>query len=101
MNRIFRLTLSLKWFENRSMETIILEIPDPKDKAVLLLLAGRLNCKVIEPEKKIKKTDLKKDTAKILDLFKEISKNGNLKKTISDPVKWQKEIRKDRKLPGR
>ena len=45
--------------------------------------------------------DAKNNTAEILNLFKEISKSGNLKKSIPDPVKWQKQIRKDRKLVGR
>ena len=83
------------------METIILEIPDPKDKAVILLLAGRLNCKVIEQEKKSKKRPSKKEIEKAFLHLDKIAKMGNINKVIPDPVKWQKEIRKDRKLPGR
>ena len=42
--------------------------------------------------------DKNKELSKI---FKSIAKRGNLAKAIPDPVKWQKEMRKDRPLPGR
>ncbi|HMV81291.1 MAG TPA: hypothetical protein PL048_15605 [Leptospiraceae bacterium] len=79
------------------METLILEISDPKDKEVILLLAERLHCKVVSSEDK----SSKKNSAKAFKHLENIAKIGNLKKSIPDPVKWQKEIRKDRKLPGR
>lgn len=83
------------------METLILEIPNPRDKEVLLLLAGRLNCKVILPDKNLPKGTGKKKSTKAFAHLDKIAKMGTIQKSIPDPVKWQKEIRKDRKLPGR
>ena len=36
-----------------------------------------------------------------LDALKELRKLGGLRHVIPDPVAWQREIRKDRPLPGR
>ena len=40
-------------------------------------------------------------TKELEKIFKSLAKRGTLAKAIPDPVAWQKEIRKDRKLPGR
>ncbi len=38
---------------------------------------------------------------KIVNLMEQIAKRGTVFKSIQDPVAWQREIRKDRPLPGR
>jgi hypothetical protein len=80
------------------METLILEIPNPEDKEVFLLLASRLHCKVIDPKKKTSKTLSKKNPVKAFQYLEQLAKLGTLNDKIPDPVKWQKSIRKDRKL---
>lgn len=37
----------------------------------------------------------------VLDALKELRKLGGLRDVIPDPVAWQRELRKDRPLPGR
>lgn len=36
----------------------------------------------------------------LMDLMREMSASGGIK-SIKDPIEWQREIRKDRDLPGR
>jgi len=38
---------------------------------------------------------------KIVNLMEQIAERGTVFKSIQDPVAWQREIRKDRPLPGR
>lgn len=40
-------------------------------------------------------------TGTVLDALKELRKLGGLRDVIPDPVAWQRELRKDRPLPGR
>jgi antitoxin component of MazEF toxin-antitoxin module len=42
----------------------------------------------------------RQDHAKIQEILRELQQMGAFK-SIKDPVAWQREIRKDRKLPGR
>lgn len=42
----------------------------------------------------------KTDSKKVVAILQEIADRGGLV-TIKDPVKWQRNIRKDRSLPGR
>jgi hypothetical protein len=42
-----------------------------------------------------------KPTGTVLDALKELRKLGGLRGAIPDPVAWQRELRKDRPLPGR
>lgn len=44
--------------------------------------------------------EVKQDRARIQALFKQLQELGAYK-DIKDPVAWQKEMRKDRQLPGR
>lgn len=44
--------------------------------------------------------EVKQDRARIRSLFKQLQELGAYK-DIKDPVAWQREIRKDRPLPGR
>ena len=40
-------------------------------------------------------------TGTVLDALMELRKLGGLRDVIPDPVAWQRELRKDRPLPGR
>ena len=85
--------------EGEYMQTITINVKNAKDAEVIILLAKRLDCKFTTVKSKdSNKKDKNKELAKI---FKSIAKRGTLAKAIPDPVKWQKEIRKDRPLPGR
>ena len=54
---------------------------------------------VVSPQPKLKKPDGKKMAAAVAAL-QAIADRGGIK-SIKDPVKWQRAIRKDRPLPGR
>jgi hypothetical protein len=78
------------------MDKIILESKNQKDSEIIIELASRLGLKVVkEPKKR------KINTAKALGYLAIIAKRAKIAKQIKDPVKWQREIRKDRKLPYR
>ncbi len=81
------------------METITLKITNAADKEVILLLAQRLKMQVLTEVPKVKR--VAKNSNEALTHLENIAKLGTLKKKIPDPVKWQRELRKDRKLPGR
>jgi len=81
------------------MQTITLELKNKEDAEIILSIAKRLEGKVLKSENEIKTPKPKLKFA--FSHLDRIAKKGNLKKTIPDPVAWQKEIRKDRKLPGR
>ncbi|MBK8396741.1 MAG: hypothetical protein IPL26_16100 [Leptospiraceae bacterium] len=84
------------------METITLKVSNPADKEVILLLAQRLKMKVITETSNIQKVKrVAKNSNEALTHLENIAKLGTLKKKIPDPVKWQKSLREDRKLPGR
>jgi len=59
-------------------------------------LLHKLNVKVISSEKKTSKNQ-----TKAIEALQKIAERGEMAKLIEDPVAWQKEIRKDRKLPFR
>ncbi|MCB1176016.1 MAG: hypothetical protein KDK36_00425 [Leptospiraceae bacterium] len=80
------------------MTTITLEIPNSEDAEVILLLAKRLNCKIVKDAYENRQ---KANSKKAISHLKNLAAKGGLKEIISDPVAWQKEIRKDRKLPKR
>jgi hypothetical protein len=81
------------------MQTITIEVKNPKDAEMIILLAKRFDCKFTTiKSKENTKVANRKELAKI---FKSIAERGTLAKAIPDPVKWQKEIRKDKVLPGR
>ena len=84
------------------METITLEVSNSSDKEFILLLAQKLNMKVLTENagKRKLKNSVKNSNEALLHLEK-IANLGTMKKKIPDPVKWQKALRKDRKLPGR
>lgn len=81
------------------MQTITIEVQNPEDAEVILLMAKRLHCRILtqveSPKKKVP------NSFEALKHLRKIAENGGLKHIIPDPVAWQKEIRKDRPLPGR
>ncbi len=84
------------------METITLEDLNPADKEVILILARRLNMKVLTEISNVQKEKraVKNSNVALMHL-ENIAKLGTLKKKIPNPVKWQRAVRQDRKLPGR
>lgn len=84
------------------METITLEVLNPADKEVILILARRLNMKVLTEISNVQKEKraVKNSNVALMHL-ENIAKLGTLKKKIPNPVKWQRAVRQDRKLPGR
>jgi hypothetical protein len=72
------------------MTTVTLQVEDNKDYELLLQLIASLKLKVITTSKK----SSLQERQKLLSIIKK----GGSGKSIADPVKWQKEIRKDRKL---
>lgn len=84
------------------METITLEVLNPADKEVILILARRLNMKVLTETSNVRKEKrAAKNSNVALMHLENIAKLGTLKKKIPNPVKWQRALRQDRKLPGR
>jgi hypothetical protein len=72
------------------MTTVTLQVEDGKDYELLLQLIASLKLKVV--------TTTKKSSLQERQKLLSIIKKGGSGKSIADPVKWQKEIRKDRKL---
>ena len=75
------------------MNTVTLQIEKEDDYTLLIHLVKRLRIKILK-ENRINSLLRKKHD------FEIILKGGD-GLSIKDPVKWQREIRKDRKLPGR
>jgi hypothetical protein len=71
------------------MTKLLIEIPNLSDARLLLDFAQRLNAVVIKVE----------EGEKISPFYwlEQIAKEGGVS-SIKDPVKWQKSLRKDRKL---
>ncbi len=76
------------------MNQITFKYSNQNDLMLLLLLAKRMG---IQPIKSINKKPNGTKMAAALGKLAQI----NAFSTIKDPVKWQKQIRKDRKLPNR
>ncbi|MDX1957819.1 MAG: hypothetical protein SFU98_04560 [Leptospiraceae bacterium] len=84
------------------MKTITLEILNNEDEEMIIFLAKRLNLKVVSNELKMNKINGSvKNSNKALKHLDNLAKLGTMKDKIPDPVKWQRKIRKDRKLVGR
>jgi hypothetical protein len=71
------------------MTKLLIEIPNLNDARLLLDFAQRLNAVVIKVE----------DKGKISPFYwlEQIANEGGVS-SIADPVKWQRSVRKDRKL---
>jgi len=72
------------------MTTVTLQVEDSKDYELLLQLISSLKLKVV--------TTTKKSSLQERQKLLSIIKKGGSGKSIADPVKWQKEMRRDRKL---
>ena len=83
---------------------LTLETKNPKLLALLEQLAHQLGVKVsyggTEAKMVPKEKSEKEKSKKLIQLMDNMLSKGGIK-SISDPVKWQREIRKDRSLPGR
>lgn len=75
---------------------LVVEIKDLEEMTFLKQMLKKLNIRVISEEK-----EEEKDQKKAIEALDEISKRGKVAKLIKDPVSWQKDLRKDRKLPLR
>ena len=75
------------------MERITLEIHNPGDVDLLISLAKRIGITIVDEKKIIDPSELKR-TRSIIEKGCDISSFG-------DPVKWQKKVRQDRKIPSR
>jgi hypothetical protein len=80
------------------MTKIILEADDPQVVNQIREMARRLQVSIIEEvetESEVTKTQ------KALQYLKDIADAGGLQDPVSDPMSWQKEMRRARNLPGR
>ncbi|HMV81082.1 MAG TPA: hypothetical protein PL048_05210 [Leptospiraceae bacterium] len=80
------------------MQTITIEIENPKDAEMILHLAERLNLRVLESGNTLGQMP---NSRNALVHLRRLAEMGGLKNIIPDPVEWQKEIRRDRPLSGR
>lgn len=89
--RLINISVLLK---NKKMKTITFQCQNTNDLMLLMLLAKRMGISTIEePTNKGKGEKM----AIALEKLSQINAFAH----ISDPVKWQRQIRKDRKLPKR
>ena len=75
------------------MRTVTLNIPNDSDYAMLINLFKRLGIVLETTEKR----DLKNNGKKMVASLDKLAEIGGLS-SISDPTKWQKEIRADREI---
>lgn len=74
------------------MSRILIDIPNNSDLPLLIALAERLNANIIEVTE-----DKKNITKSPIYWLEKLASQGGVK-SIPNPSKWQKEIRKDKKL---
>jgi hypothetical protein len=75
------------------MERITLEIHNPGDVDLLISLAKRIGITIVDKKKINDPSELKRSRS-IIEKGCDISSFG-------DPARWQKKVRKDRKMPSR
>ena len=75
------------------MERITFEIHNSRDVDLLISFAKRIGITIVDEKKIIDVSELKRSRA-IIEKGCDISSFG-------DPVKWQRKVRKDRKMPLR
>jgi len=73
------------------MTKLVLEIPNQKDLELLLSFAKRLKINILEIDRQEKSPVFWLEQLSKMETFKD----------IDDPVIWQRNIRKERKLPFR
>ena len=72
------------------MSTLTLRVENKEDYSLLVQLIKRLKIKVLK--------DDKDKSSPVNEKFYDIINEGGDGKSIGNPVKWQKETRKDRKI---
>ena len=84
------------------MKTITLTAHNEADLMLVKMLSERMGitATIIEEKSKSVKAVKKSNGKAMADALSKIAGNGNLK-SIKNPVQWQREQRKDRKLPNR
>ena len=84
----------------QTMARLILESEDEESLRLIEALARKMGVCIEASEGKNGRTtsEQSKEMKALLD---EMAERGTLLETIPDPVAWQREIRKDRKLPFR
>lgn len=75
------------------MERITLEIYNSRDVDLLISFAKRIGITIVDEKKIIDESELKHSRS-VIEKGCDISSFG-------DPVKWQRKVRKDRKMPSR
>ncbi|NCO55718.1 MAG: hypothetical protein COZ21_14405 [Bacteroidetes bacterium CG_4_10_14_3_um_filter_31_20] len=80
------------------MQTIILKVKNNNDISLLIRLAERLGISIITKPESYEKG---LDNSDLFFLLHDFRKKNELFTGISNPVTWQKEIRKDRNLLNR
>lgn len=75
------------------MERITLEIHNSRDVDLLISFAKRIGITIVDEKKIIDESELKHSRS-IIEKGCDISSYG-------DPFKWQRNVRKDRKMPSR
>lgn len=77
------------------MKTLTLHSNNEENLRLIRELAEKLGMQSEEPSKKAYQGE------KMAQALEALAQNVDISQTIPDPVAWQKEQRKDRKLPGR
>ena len=88
------------------MNTITVILEADADGSLHLPLPPELRHGKVKVEAKLEAVLEREETSEqpggtVLDALKELRKAGGLRDVIPDPVAWQRELRKDRPLPGR
>jgi hypothetical protein len=77
------------------MKTITLYSDNEENLRLLQELADKLGVQVRQEEEQISNKE------SVAEVLRDWHQHGGLETSIPDPVAWQREQRKDRKLPGR
>ncbi len=82
------------------MKTITFKLEKTVDIQLVINLIKRLGG-TINVNDITEDTEEEVDNTELFGVLDKIAEKGELYKSIKDPVEWQREIRKDRKLPFR
>lgn len=80
------------------MQTIILKVKNESDISLLISLAKRLGISIVAKTENVAKET---DNTELFAYLHKLRKNNKLFSHVDNPVVWQKEMRKDRKLLNR
>ncbi len=82
------------------MARITIDVQNEEDKQLIQSLLKRLSIASIEEEGVASNADMLNNGKEVANLMQGLAESRGIS-AIKDPVAWQKEIRKDRKLPFR